>query len=80
MRNRAKVISELVAINHSFATFDSDIFTIELCGDKLKLFPRDQRFKGRFYRISQISKVLNDAGATWYISDTRTGDMEITAW
>jgi len=80
MKNRAKVISELVAINHGFATFDSDIFTIELLGDKLKLYPRDQRYNNVFYRMSQVSKVLNDHGATWYVSTTRTGAIEVTAW
>lgn len=75
-----QVISELVAINHDLFTFESDIFTIEIYErNRLKIFPRSVS-NSAFYRISQISKVLNDAGWTWYASATRTGKMEVTAW
>ena len=75
-----QVISELVAINHRFATFDSDIFTIEIHDrNRLKLYPRDMS-STVFFRMAEVSEVLNNAGWTWYVSTTRTGAIEVTTW
>jgi len=79
MKNRAKVISELVAINHSFATMDVDIFTIETKEEKIYIFPRNHK-NNVFYRIARVSKVLNDNGLTWYIRTETNGSMRVTAW
>ena len=75
-----KVISELVAINHSFATFDSDIFNIEIHGDKLHIYPRDTTPLSPFYRIDRVAEVLINNRCGWYmrIDDGKT--LRITAW
>jgi hypothetical protein len=79
MKNMAKVISDLVAINHSYATFDSDIFNIEIHEDKLHISPRISG-NGVFYRIAQVSKVLNNHNCTWYMRREDDGSMRVTAW
>lgn len=78
MKKQAQVISDLVAINHSFATMEMDIFTIEIKEGKFYLFPRSRG--NVFYRISQISKVLNRHGFTWYMRTEVDGSMRLTAW
>jgi hypothetical protein len=80
MKTMKQIISELVEINHSNFTFDSDIFNIEIHDrNRLKLYPRDMN-STVFYRIAQVSKILNDADWIWYVSTTRTGAIEITTW